>query len=321
MSASDCVRAEITAGAVALGEASDAERDVYRRHLSACAACLRALGGEREIERTMQCVADARETERWEPDVRIAWGRDRGARNAWWFGLATVAAAAVIWSGVHAHDAAAVKSEPARVALAHRVPAMPAVHVAVRTGPGHDLVVLHKVATLKRPPLETVSPQRVVKAPSRFVAHVAKASPAHGAPLAVAFADPSKRDERSIGALRTVGTTPPAPQRAEAIAVLPATAPNRDVGPIGGEGAIVPKPPAIAYYENAEGTTAFDVTVDERGLPVKCSVTKSSGYLVLDEAVCRAAMRARYQPRMLNGRAVTSLYHDSITFKASNDDQ
>ena len=93
---------------------------------------------------------------------------------------------------------------------------------------------------------------------------------------------------------------------------------TRDAAPLGGENAIVPHPTAIAYYENAEGTTAFEVSIDERGAPVKCTNVKSSGFVVLDEAVCRAAMRVRYAPRTINGRAVPGVYRDALTFQAGD---
>ena len=73
-----CARAEILAGAIALGEARDDERQAYRAHLAHCSRCVNALGGEREIERTVRVVAAARDGERWEPDVRR---RLAGARN------------------------------------------------------------------------------------------------------------------------------------------------------------------------------------------------------------------------------------------------
>jgi TonB family protein len=60
-------------------------------------------------------------------------------------------------------------------------------------------------------------------------------------------------------------------------------------------------------------------TVDDRGVPTKCTITKASGYLVLDEAVCRAAMRARFVPRTINGRAVLGIYRDAFTFRSSDD--
>ena len=58
----------------------------------------------------------------------------------------------------------------------------------------------------------------------------------------------------------------------------------------------------IAYDEGAEGTSVFEVPIDERGTPTKCVITKSSGYSVLDSAVCKAAMQAHYTPKMIDGR-------------------
>jgi TonB family protein len=323
MMANDCARAEITAGAVALGEASDAERDAYRRHLAGCGRCLENFGGEREIERTMRLVAQARDTESWEPDLRVALReRARGTRLAWRFGLAVVAAAAIVSIGVRAWAPPSVQPAAERVALTQRRPAAAPTRAPHRTAGGHDLVVLHNVATLKRPPLApavTTTARSAQIAASKPAAR--SVAPRAASTLTVADSAPSQRDERSIAALRTVGTAAPAPGRAESIAVLPPTAVSHDVAPVGGESAIVPHPSAIAYYENAAGTTSFEVTVDDRGLPLKCSITKSSGYLVLDEAVCRAAMHARYVPRTINGRAVSSLYRDAFTFAAGSNDQ
>jgi TonB family protein len=318
----DCSRAEITAGAVALGEASDTERDEYRRHLSGCRRCLGSLGGERDIERTMNLVAEAREVESWNPDVRVALRERAGAkRHAWRFAVAAVATGAVVALGIHTFVPSA-KPGAQRIELARRAPAVTLARPLPPVAAGHDLVVLHNVVTLKRPPLAAVaSPHLAQNAPPAHAAPVARQRVATAGTTIVAVVGPSQHDERSIAALRTVGTAPPVPEHAEAIAVLPATVVNHDVVPVGGESAIVPHPSPIAYYENAEGTAAFEVTVDERGLPVKCSVTKSSGYLVLDEAVCRAAMHARYLPRTINGRAVPSLYRDAITFAAGGDGQ
>ena len=72
----ECARAEILAGAIALNEATDDDRETYRRHLAVCVRCIAAFGGEREIERTMAVLSAAREAESWAPDVRVA-GRAR----------------------------------------------------------------------------------------------------------------------------------------------------------------------------------------------------------------------------------------------------
>ncbi len=320
----DCARAESNAGAVALGEASDAQREEYRAHVARCAPCLDALGGERDIERTMQLVARARDEEIWEPHVRLDFKERAGfARRAWQYGLAA-AAVAVLALGARTLVPNGSAPAPQRVAIVttHRV-AAPAVQPLAS---GHDLVVVHSVATLRRPALVAAAPVRTqpktVNAshrtesarPVELRAPAAHSSPA---PAVVALADPSQREERSVSALRTVGTSPPVPQRAESIAMQPSGI-TRDAAPLGGENAIVPHPTAIAYYENAEGTTAFEVSVDERGAPVKCAIVKSSGFVVLDEAVCRAAMRVRYAPREVNGRAVPGVYRDALTFQAGD---
>src|SRR5262249_30723592 len=103
----ECARAEVLAGAVALGEASDAERDQYRRHISACRRCVNALGGEREIERTASVIASARDSETREPDLRDGMtARQKRRMMSWRFGLSGVAAAAVLSLGIHAIVAA-----------------------------------------------------------------------------------------------------------------------------------------------------------------------------------------------------------------------
>ncbi|MEO6836456.1 MAG: TonB family protein, partial [Candidatus Tumulicola sp.] len=321
---------------VALGEASDAERDAYRRHLSGCRRCVSALGGERDIERTMQVVASARDGEGWEPDVRVAL-RDRvhAKRYAWRVGLSTLAAAVLVSIGVHAFVAAGVKRigvttknpivigyDGQKIVLERRL-APPVRPVSRAATVGHDVIIVHNVVTLKRPRLTAPVPAARNAVPPARAAVPPGAQHHSKSPSATVIAalSPSQRDKRSVAALRTSETAPPPAQRAESIAVAPSTVVIRDVFPLGGENAIVPRPASIAYYENAEGTTAVDVSVDARGLPVKCTITKASGYLVLDEAVCRAAMHARYSPRSINGRAVSSLYHDAFTFRSGADDQ
>ncbi|MGC1379972.1 MAG: energy transducer TonB, partial [Candidatus Baltobacteraceae bacterium] len=91
-----------------------------------------------------------------------------------------------------------------------------------------------------------------------------------------------------------------------------------EVAPLGGEDAIVPRPPAIAYDKHAQGTAAIAVSVDAQGTPLRCAVTQSSGYAVLDASVCRAAMQARYSPRRVDGRSVAGVYRDAFTFRSSD---
>ena len=88
-----CLQAESLAGAIALGEARENERDAYRRHLAGCAQCVDDFGGEREIERTMRTVALARDAECWEPDLRGAVTQRRVQRFPRWAALGALAAA------------------------------------------------------------------------------------------------------------------------------------------------------------------------------------------------------------------------------------
>jgi TonB family protein len=314
----------VLAGAVALGEASDAEREQYRRHIAACRRCIAAFGGEREIERTANVVALARDGETWEPDLR-GWMTARQKRRAmtWRFGLSGIAAALAISLGVHALVAANLSApappagaQPATVAfggfhvtLERRAPAPR--HVA-QSPAAPRLEVEHTVITLHRPaaPAATENAPRIAASPKPATGDV-KPQAVH----AIVAMAPSQRDERSISALKTAATAAPPAARAESMAMVPERTVVRDAMPIGGESAIAPHPSDIWYSEGAEGTTAFQVLVDDKGAPVKCTITKSAGFLVLDDAVCKAAMRVHYTPKTINGHAVSGLYQDAVTFR------
>jgi TonB family protein len=253
----DCTRAEILAGTLALGEASESDRDAYRRHVAGCPRCLANLGGERDIERVMAVVAEARDAEQWEPRLRApAHNPQTQWRRAWSWAAALAAVAILSFAGQRLaeqrHSGAA--------------------------GAGHALVVVHNVVTL-----------------------------------------PSAGDKRSIAAIGTQ-SAPKAEQRAESLAMAPAGSANRDVMPVGGDAAIVPHPPVSAYAQDADGTTAIEVMVDQHGRPLKCTIAESSGSAVLDDSVCRAAMRVRYTPRSVDGRAAMGTYRDAFTFRSNPGD-
>jgi len=188
-SRTDCSIAETLAGAIALGEAGETERESYRAHLAACEHCLNELGGEREIERVMMVPALARADERWEPDIRKALARRRAPRQAWRWGAA--AAALVITLG--------------------------------------GALALEKKAD--------VGPPRTISA------------------------------HESRAAIASIGTQSAVRREGRA------------------ESLVVGKPTV---------TTAFSVSVDARGKPVRCTITKSSGYRSLDRAVCATAMQGNY---------------------------
>jgi TonB family protein len=116
----DCTQAELLAGAIALGEANEAERNAYRAHLAICPQCCFELGGEREIERVMSVAAGAQDGERWAPDLRNAQRQSREA-NVFVKWAAVLAAIAIVFFGVRA-----VQKHPAGVTAAVRPPSMSA---------------------------------------------------------------------------------------------------------------------------------------------------------------------------------------------------
>lgn len=104
----DCARAEVLAGAIALGEAGDSERLAYRSHLATCRRCLSGLGGEREIERVIGVVSQARDEERWEPQLRtnVLRAAKRGPVWPWSAAAATLAAAGLVMMVTRAYHPA-----------------------------------------------------------------------------------------------------------------------------------------------------------------------------------------------------------------------
>jgi hypothetical protein len=107
----DCGQIEALAGAVALGEADEAQRETYRRHLAVCAHCVNELGGERDIERVMAAVGSARDDERWEPTLRLPSARRQGFGFAWAI-PATVAAALILFVGVRNAETLKTGAQP-----------------------------------------------------------------------------------------------------------------------------------------------------------------------------------------------------------------
>jgi TonB family protein len=131
----DCGAAERLAGAIALDEACDAEREVYRNHLARCPQCVSELGGEREIERVMKSVARARDDERWEPDLRPALARNRAARPRW-SAIAAIAAAAMVILVVRVADKSASSTAPQPAITAQETRALAA--LGTQTAPHRE---------------------------------------------------------------------------------------------------------------------------------------------------------------------------------------
>lgn len=340
-----CDRVEALAGAIALGEATDEERVAYREHIARCAPCLHTFGGEREIERVARTVADARESEVWEPKLKnvVAGGARR--RYRWWrFAAAGAASLALTAGGVHAllpqktsaihtvapHAVVAVADVSPRRPAIDRRPAAPS--RAVAQPPQRRLIVQHNVVQLNAGPATPLSAAPAVAAnvtPPPIAQVTVHAPPAQTPVHHLSSNVPVWRRLRDADTWRTVSTTTTtalsesAPQtvthRAELLQIS-SQRPVREAAPMGGETAISPHPAMIAYEEGAQGTSVFEVSVDERGVPTKCVITKTSGYSVLDIAVCKAAMQVRYSPKTIDGRAVPGVYNDAFTFRMTNND-
>ena len=335
-------RIEAIAGALALGEANDEDRRQYREHIATCRACLDAFGGEHEIERVASTVSSARDEEVWEPDLRGVIEtrlRRRTQKLRWGFGVFGIALAAsfgmhlVFAAGIpridrHAAAPVVINAGPTRIVLEQNpATAKPAAPPPASVAP-RRLIVTHNIVQIARAPMPAaaVDPAPVTASdenkPRQLVAitvHPAQAAPA----VQRAKIPVWRRNDTAwttVARTTTTSLTETAPQTlthsAESIQV--AANYTREVAPLGGETAINPQPPMIAYDEGAQGTTVFEVLVDERGTPTKCVITKSAGYTVLDDAVCKAAMKARYTPKTIDGRAVPGTYHDAFTFHMSD---
>jgi TonB family protein len=336
-------RIEAIAGAIALGEANDDERREYREHIATCPKCLNALGGEHEIERVVSTVAAARESEIWQPDLRdVVASRVQRRNHRLRFGFGVAGLAVALSLGVHtlvASRATPLEMQPAqaeapiavtRVAFEQRSAVPPKTAPVL---PQRRLIVQHNVVQVSRAPIASqavaIAPASVPNAKPQDIATVTVHAPPRQAHKAQKSDVPVWRRQDSdtwhtVAQTTTTSISESAPQtlthRAESIQVFSSHV-AREAAPVGGETAINPQPPMIAYDEGAEGTTAFEVLVDERGNPTKCVITKSAGYAVLDNTVCRAAMQARYTPKTIDGRAVAGVYRDAFTFRMSQTDQ
>ncbi|MDQ2872137.1 MAG: TonB family protein [Candidatus Eremiobacteraeota bacterium] len=340
MSSNSHNRAYSLAGAIALGEATDAERLEYRQHLMRCPECLRDLGGEFEIERVAAGVGAARDAEIWAPDLRDAVAAKMRKRKRFWrVGLSALGACFAVSFFLHvmvmgglAHLTPTL-ADPlviggVRISIERRTPERkpPAPPLQRR------MVVMHNVVQMSRAPvvpISTAAPAaktaRPVQ-PHQIAAVTVHANPPVSEPVSDQSNVPIWRrgggdSWRTLARTTTTALSESAPQtvalRAQPIQIAAAYT-TRDAAPVGGETAINPQPPMIAYDEGAEGTSVFEVMVDERGTATKCVITKSAGYTVLDDAVCKAALSAHYTPKTLNGKAVPGVYRDAFTFRMSD---
>ncbi|MBV9278290.1 MAG: TonB family protein [Candidatus Eremiobacteraeota bacterium] len=339
-------RTEVLAGAIILGEATDEERLEYRRHIAQCQACLIAYGGEHELSRLNDVVGEARESEVWEPDVRSpvlarTSPRARIAR----YGIGLLAACLlvslighfVVGSGLaqigpSLADPIVVNWESNKIVLERR-----SVRDAKSPTPAPRMVVVHNIVQLPRASVPNAQPAKVnvavhVPKPQHHETEVAleqtTASDVGGG-SSVKPAESGDTIQSAIPVWRRGavahpryggGDATPIGSKTAAITIA-ASYTVRDAAPEGGETAINPQPAQIAILEGAEGTSAFEVMIDETGAPTKCVITKASGWPVLDDAVCKAAMKIHYRPKMINGKPVPGVYRDAFTFRAATQQQ
>jgi len=75
--------------------------------------------------------------------------------------------------------------------------------------------------------------------------------------------------------------------------------------------------PASALSANLEGTVGIRLIVSKRGRVSRCSVERSSGHEILDQAACRGMRRhAVFYPALnVKGRPTTGSYSTVITYK------
>lgn len=315
---------EAIAGAIALGEATDNDRRVYREHIASCAACLDELGGEHEIERTAAVITSAREGEVWNPQLRALEPAARRPSQIARFSFGFLATAIVIAAGIRWFQPSPVPLRAETIAFTNAREVAP----APAPQPQRRLVVFHNVVQMSRAPVAALpDPSHSGNAAAASkVPEIAAVTvyPQH-ASVAVSARKTgtmhSAADWRTISRMTTTALTETAPQRVDSAESLQLGFARRsltnEAAPIGGETAISPQPPMIAYAEGAEGTTVFQVLIDEHGMPTKCIVTKPAGYRFLDDAVCRAAMKARYTPKTVDGKSVPGSYTDAFTFRMS----
>ncbi|GAC1504229.1 MAG: hypothetical protein NVS1B14_09990 [Vulcanimicrobiaceae bacterium] len=327
------LRAEIIAGAIALGEATDAERIEYRQHLAECVACLRALGGEHvALERVSGGIADARASELWKPDLRAPFmarlnvAPRRYARFGWsalGVGLAlSLAAHFIVGSSItqmrpSLADPLVINYDGSRIVLERR--SVRDAKGSPVPAPSPRMLITHNIVMLPRIPARgqsAASQRTTTKIVSRYINVPNVPQPRSGdGSLAEAQSPPNvppwRQNKRLDSPAHRAAARPLNAARAESLAFTGVT---REAEPEGGPSSISVDPARIAYQNGAEGTSAFEVFVDETGAPTKCVITKSSRWLVLDEAACKAAMRVRYRPKVSNGRAVPGVYRDAFTF-------
>ena len=78
--------------------------------------------------------------------------------------------------------------------------------------------------------------------------------------------------------------------------------------------------PRRALREEQEGTTRVSLTVGLDGKVEDCTVTGSSGFSELDDAVCKnVTRRARFKPGTRDGKEVVTTFPFAVTWRIPDD--
>ena len=216
---------------------------------------------------------------------------------------------------------------PASLAVAHRTHPDPARIAAISAAIALNLAVImiatrpsgpaffHAIQRLN--PIPTISfippPEPVIPPPPVEVLplpHPPVAPPVvhHQTPISPPVATPVAE-----------GNVPVAPVTAPSL--LPAgttTGPAVDTAPVEASLAYRSAPlhfPTRALQQRMHGTVLLRVLVDETGKPVQVTVERGSGYLLLDRSAIQQVLDGwRFQPAMVDGRAVRALARVPVTF-------
>jgi periplasmic protein TonB len=75
--------------------------------------------------------------------------------------------------------------------------------------------------------------------------------------------------------------------------------------------------PREALANREQGTVDFELHIDNRSEVIECTVTRSSGFTVLDAATCMlVAERGRFEPAVnRRGRRIASVYRSRVRWQ------
>ena len=73
--------------------------------------------------------------------------------------------------------------------------------------------------------------------------------------------------------------------------------------------------PAEALRREQQGRVGYRLTIDESGKVTDCVVTSSSGFPLLDDATCRMALKAAFEPALdADGRPTSGTWQSTEVY-------